>query len=216
MLSRVLVPLVLVTGALGERANLCFTAHGKTSLQCTRTLLEGPIDVYDDTESPQKARKLHYKNGKLCDGRGCKKCMSTGGAWVACGRATRMPVSVARANGDSNRAPAVLIALAVVAVPVVVFSLGGKLQRSKPTTSTASVKGGGAAGAVVDFLLRFAGAWWFPLVAAMGSEGTAPPNAGPRRPTPTHADLRQPKPTYACPRRGLACLRSVCAAAALP
>ena len=48
--------LVLAATASGKRANVCFTAHKKTGLQCTEALADGPIAVYDDTESPQKAR----------------------------------------------------------------------------------------------------------------------------------------------------------------
>lgn len=75
---RLALVVAVATAVCAERDNLCFTAHAKTSLQCTKMLLDGPIDVYDDTQSPQKARKLFYSGGKLCDSKRCSKCMDRG------------------------------------------------------------------------------------------------------------------------------------------
>ena len=66
----------LVAGAsCAERANACFTAHGKTSLECTKSLSTGPIDVFDDADKPQRKRTRYYSSaGKLCESKSCKKC----------------------------------------------------------------------------------------------------------------------------------------------
>ena len=91
-----LAVLLPVSAECAERANICFTAHAKTSLQCTHALKDGEvcalprpltrhfvslkalhfssslshiplsctrntqINVYDDSESPQKARKRFW------------------------------------------------------------------------------------------------------------------------------------------------------------
>ena len=166
----------LVAGAsCAERANACFTAHGKTSLECTKSLSTGPIDVFDDADKPQRKRTRYYSSaGKLCESKSCKKCMEPGGRWVPCAgcKACKLPVHTMSANGDVSKPVAVLIALAVVAVPVVVFRLLGSCKGSSAPTASAAPAASGAAGiasGVVDFLLRFASAWWFPLVAALGT-----------------------------------------------
>ena len=113
----ILLLTTLATASAG-RANLCFTAHKKSSLQCTKPLADGPISVYDDSEKPQKARKLFYKNGKLCANKSCKDCMAPGGAWVPCGSCSKMPASVMGANDDMAKPKAIGFALALVAVPL--------------------------------------------------------------------------------------------------
>ena len=102
-----LVVVLAVAAAGASRANICFTAHGKTSLQCTQPLTNGPIAVYDDTETPQKARTFHHRNGRLCEKAACKRCMAPGGAWVACSGSTKLPIHVMGANADWERAKAV-------------------------------------------------------------------------------------------------------------
>ena len=162
----------LATASAG-RANLCFTAHKKSSLQCTKPLADGPISVYDDSEKPQKARKLFYKNGKLCANKSCKDCMAPGGAWVPCGSCSKMPASVMGANDDMAKPKAIGFALALVAVPLGVFMMlrkpAGTAASSNGGSASAGVKPAGIAADAVDFLLRFASAPWFPLVAALGT-----------------------------------------------
>jgi hypothetical protein len=50
--------LCIVASATAEKPAVCFTAHGKTWLQCTRPVEDGSsISVYDDAAgSPQRAR----------------------------------------------------------------------------------------------------------------------------------------------------------------
>ena len=162
----------LLLAVSAARPNLCFTAHGKTTLQCTLPLVDGPISVYDDGESPQRARKLHFAKGKLCNEKGCKKCMAPGGAWVACGsqEAKGLTVAVMGANGDAAKPKAIAFAVLLTVIPCAVFYFVGKQRAS---ASPSSANGGsaptGIAAGVVEFLLRFAAAPWFPLVAAFGT-----------------------------------------------
>ena len=161
---------LLVGAAAASRANLCFTAHGKTSLQCTQTLLDGPIAVYDDSQSPQKARTYHYsKRVGLCQQKGCKRCMAPGGAWVACGSSAKLPVYVMGANGDWAKPKAIAFAALLVALPIGVFLVLGKPASQRVATSNGSNSESGPGSSVVSFLLRFASAPWFPLVAAFGT-----------------------------------------------
>jgi len=157
--------------AAAARAPLCFTAHAKTTLQCSLPVSDGPVAVYDDGESPQRARKLYLKGGKLCSKKQCKDCMSAGGKFVSCGKAVALKIQVMGANGDWATPKAVAFAALLVAVPVVVFLKGGKSSKAAggaAGSSTASTPVG-IAGDAVAFLLRFASAWWFPLVAGFGT-----------------------------------------------
>ena len=184
----------LVAATLAARPNLCFTAHGKSTLQCTMPLVDGPISVYDDSESPQKARKMFFSGGKLCKERGCKKCMAPGGAWVSCGskEAKGLTVAVMGANGDAAKPKAIAFAVLLTIIPCAVFYLVGKQRASKPI---ASGKGSGPAptgiaSSAVEFLLRFAGAPWFPLIAALGTAINMFTSAQPPVPVPRPARQR--------------------------
>jgi hypothetical protein len=221
-----------VACAAAARDNLCFTAHGKTTLRCTQPLADGAISVYmDDSEAPQSARKLYYRKNKLhvpcgsnprravpaaavallaaaillmswvrnplhsCAEKKCKRCMAPGGAWVPCSGSTTFPVTVMDANADSARSKAVAFAALLIALPVGVFVL----LKPKPTAGAAAAapngKGApGLAGSTVAFLLRFASAPWFPLVAAFGST----PARDAR--TPTHTSHTSRRSTDARPR----------------
>jgi len=165
---RMALSLLVLTGIVAaQRANLCFTAHAKTSLQCTMALADGPIAVYDDSESPQKARTLFSKGGKLCETKRCKRCMNPGGTWDACSKGAVLPVRIMANNADWSRAAAILFAAAMAGVPIVVF-----FTLRKPTAPAAAVpvdNSIGFAGSVVAWLLNFASAWWFPLVAGFGT-----------------------------------------------
>ena len=78
-----------------------------------------------------------------------------------------MPVKTMAANADSAKQKAVAFAAVLVGIPIGVFLLLGRPGGSQPKEK-AKAAPGGAAG-FVDFLLRFAGAPWFPLVAASGT-----------------------------------------------
>jgi len=166
MLSRFL--LLWLGAAAAAREPLCFTAHGKTQLQCSQPVaLNRPIAVYDDTESPQRARTLFLnKQGKLCETKRCKQCVTVGGAVVGCGKAVALPVVVMSANGNWATPRAIAFAALLVAVPVCVFLLTGK---AKAQSAPAAGKTVGIAEDAVRFLLRFASSWWFPLVAGAGT-----------------------------------------------
>lgn len=156
------------------RAPLCFTAHAKTTLQCTQAIADGPVAVYDDSESPQKARTMHYRRGKLCREKQCKQCMAPGGAWTACSATARIPVEVMGGNRDWASARSVAFALMLVGVPVAVFLMLGKpapakAEKAAPSSTASGAAAPGLGGSVVEFLLRFASAPWFPLVAALGT-----------------------------------------------
>lgn len=200
-----LAVLLPVSAECAERANICFTAHAKTSLQCTHALKDGEvcalprpltrhfvslkalhfssslshiplsctrntqINVYDDSESPQKARKRFWSKGKLCDSKRCGKCMAVGGSWVSCGsvKAHAVPAKVMWANRDWSKASAVAVALAAVAIPVLVFTKLGKGK--SPAQAATSTPATGIASSLVDYLLAFSSAPWFPLIAALGT-----------------------------------------------
>ena len=130
------------------------------------------IKVYDDTESPQKARARFWSKGKLCDSKRCGKCMAVGGQWVGCGsiKANALPVNVMWSNRDWTKPSAIAVALAAVAVPVLVFTQLGRgrgSSSSPPPQAAAPATGMGMR--AVDFLLAFSSAPWFPLVAALGT-----------------------------------------------
>ena len=166
-----LVASLLACGACAERANACFTAHGKSALQCTKPLVDGPIDVFDDADKPQRKKARYYSKGKLCENKSCKKCMAVGGSFVPCGgcKTCSIPASTMSANGDLQKPLAVLLALLVVAVPVGVFRFLGSKKPAAPPPPSSTPGAAGIASGVVEFLLRFASAWWFPLVAALGT-----------------------------------------------
>lgn len=160
--------------ASAERANLCFNAHGKAVLQCTKPAVDGPLAVYDDSEAPQKARKMHFRKGKLCKEKACKKCLAPGGAWVACGGAPTFSASVMGSNADFAKPKAIAFAALLVGIPIAVFALLGKKAASAPAAGSngngaAAATAPGVAAGMVDFLLRFATAPWFPAVAALGT-----------------------------------------------
>ena len=53
--------LACLPGGAFARENLCFTAHAKGVLYCRVQPRDGaPLSVYDDGESPQRARTLFY------------------------------------------------------------------------------------------------------------------------------------------------------------
>ena len=160
--------IISAVAAASGRPNVCFTAHAKTALYCTHPLVDGDISVYDDSQSPQKARKLYSAGGKLCETKRCSKCLDVGGAWKGCGAAKKLPVHVT-SQRDWTKSMAVLLALAVVAVPIGVFRTLGGVAKVPASKAASGSKATGIASGVVDFLLRFASAWWFPVVAALGT-----------------------------------------------
>jgi len=156
---------MLASLALAAAQSQCFTANGKTALHCTRSLADGPVLVYNENERPEKAVLHHYEGGKLCADKRCRKCMASGGAWTSCKRASPMPVQV-------MWPAALLLTAGVVVVPVAIFLLGKNGRRAATTPPSAPAQSAGVAGVgsgIVEFLLRFASAWWFPLVAALGT-----------------------------------------------
>ena len=162
--------LSVVAAAASTRAPLCFVAHGKSQLHCSLPVeRNSPISVYDDGESPQRARTLFLsKQGKLCENRSCKKCLSSG-TFGPCGKAALLPIIISSANRDWAKPQAVGFAALLVAVPVLIFSFMGR-NRAKPETGSSARRGAvGVAEGVVRFLLRFASFWWFPLVAGAGT-----------------------------------------------
>lgn len=96
-------------------------------------------------------------------------CACAGGAWLKCGQVKKgaLKVNSMWANLDWSKPSAVLLAIAVVVVPIGVFRTLGSSAKKAPAPATN--KAAGAASGVVDFLLRFAGQPWFPLVAAFGT-----------------------------------------------
>lgn len=167
--------LLLLAGAAHakERDNLCFTAHKKATLQCRAPLGEGSISVYRDDQKAQKTKKLFFKpqkagSGKLCDNKGCKRCMQPDGDMVACGDATVFSVRVNGANGVWPTQRAVLVALVLTAVPLAVFYFGGFRERDA-TTGIPGLQGPSAGARLLEWLLTFASAPWYPLVPALGT-----------------------------------------------
>ena len=167
---------LLCATANAARAPLCFVAHGKATLQCSQPVPHnGPIDVYSDGTSPQKAQKLFLnKQGKVCETKRCKRCMLSAGIFDACSKAAAMPVVVMAANGDWAKPKAIAFAAVLVAIPIFVFLFAGRkpVGHGAAPKAPAGEPGGAAVGAaegVVRFLLRFATAWWFPLVAGSGT-----------------------------------------------
>ena len=47
---RVVELLLSAAAAHAARENVCFIAHAKTALQCAQSIVDGPIQVYDDSE----------------------------------------------------------------------------------------------------------------------------------------------------------------------
>jgi len=161
---------LFLAAAASTRAPLCFVAHGKSQLHCSLPVeRNSPISVYDDGESPQRARTLFLsKQGKLCENKSCKRCLS-GGTFGPCGKAASLPIIISSANRDWAKPQAVGFAALLVAVPVLIFSFMGR-NRAKPETGSSARRGAvGVAEGVVRFLLRFASFWWFPLVAGAGT-----------------------------------------------
>ena len=154
-----------------------FTAHAQTTLVCRELPTPGPLAVYADGWLPQRARTLTFKRGnKLCESKACTTCVQRGGGSGKCASKTStFTVSVSAANSDLPKPFAVLLGLALVAVPLVVFGTANR-DGAIADSGTAVVKAaaGGApppSGALklVVGLLKFARSWWFPWVAAFGT-----------------------------------------------
>ena len=166
-----MLPLLLAPAA-AARANLCFTAHGKGELYCREPPVSGkPLAVYDSGQSPQRARTLFFKKGKLCEDRACRRCLATDAeAWVRCGKAARFALRTSEANGDLPRARALLFAASVLVVPVGALVVGLRRGGATSTAAAAAPADQQPKGvAVVSGLLNFAASGWFPLVAALGT-----------------------------------------------
>ena len=101
------------------RSNVCFTAHAQTTLVCRELPVPGPLAVYADGWLPQRARTLTFKRGnKLCESKACTTCVQRGGGSGKCAsKSSTFTVSVSAANSDLPKPFAVLLGLALVAVP---------------------------------------------------------------------------------------------------
>ena len=166
--------LVMLSAAAAARDPLCFTAHAKATLQCTIPVALGaPVAVYDDGQSPQQARTLFLsKVGKLCQTKSCRQCIAPGGNVLSCGKVTPMPVVIMGANGQWATPKAFTFAAALVAAPVAVFARLGRPAAAGASALDGAPASSGSVGiaeGIVRFLLRFASAWWFPLVAGAGT-----------------------------------------------
>ena len=111
-----------------NRENVCFTAHAQTTLVCRELPSPGPLAVYADGWLPQRARTLTFKRGnKLCESKACTTCVQRGGGSGKCASKTStFTVSVSAANSDLPKPFAVLLGLALVAVPLVVFGTANR------------------------------------------------------------------------------------------
>ena len=153
------VALLAFASTASGRENLCFTAHEKTALYCREKPVKGPLSVYDDTETPQRAVTMWWsRSGQLCTGP------------RACRRAPKLPVHVMTANKDLPRPLAIGLALVCLLIPAVILQKASKKQ-SKPAAAAAAPSDGSAGrfARVASSLLRFAAQPWFPWVAAAGT-----------------------------------------------
>ena len=158
------------------RENVCFTAHAQTTLVCRELPTPGPLAVYADGWLPQRARTLTFKRGnKLCESKACTTCVQRGGGSGKCASKTStFTVTVSAANSDLPKPFAVLLGLALVAVPQTTSGTANR-DGAIADSGTAVVKATGGApppsGALklVVGLLKFARSWWFPWVAAFGT-----------------------------------------------
>jgi len=165
---------------------LCFTAHERSTLYCEAPpTADGPVQVYDDGEEPQRARKLWWRSagGKLCTSKGCGQCVAPGraGRIASCGAAGAggWQLATDRANSLLRKPKALLLGAALLALPLLalLLSLPVKASDAKAADYAARVEAQRApskapAGPILSLaltLLQYAGAWWFPWLAAFGT-----------------------------------------------
>ena len=170
--------------ALLSSPPVCFTAHEKTTLYCeVPPSADGPVTVFDD--SAVGTRTLHWRagSGKLCTSKWCSSCIQRGADARAgsCRSAIASGWTLAQSRSNSllRKPAALLLGGAVLSLPVMALLLSmpaaapsvavaryfAKLEavRATPTLAQGPVLRAAVA------LLQFAGAWWFPLVAALGT-----------------------------------------------
>jgi len=163
---------------------LCFTAHEKLTLYCAEPpASDGPLLVYDDGELPQRARQLWWRSagGRLCTSKGCGKCVAPGraGRTATCRSAGAAGWVLARDRANSLLArPASLAlgaALLLMPVAALVLSLPAEPLEAKAAryaSQVAAQRSPTPSGPILRAalaMLQYAGAWWFPWVAAFGT-----------------------------------------------
>lgn len=173
MQRKMQVFMAMLCVASAERPSVCFTAHGQSELHCTQPPVEGPLAVYDDSATmwsfQTRGRTFHFRRNLLCEDRRCRVCLRPGGQLGKCKRsAASWPVVPMRANADLPRPRAILFSLALVLVPLAalleVLVLGASPARLADAAQPRSLPV-----QLAMSLVRFASAWWFPWLAALGT-----------------------------------------------
>ncbi|KAL3903754.1 MAG: hypothetical protein SGPRY_011549, partial [Prymnesium sp.] len=133
-------------------------------------LESAPLLVFDSTRSPQQARTLFLRKGKLCESKRCHTCLSLDAqSWLPCRAARPFALFTMSANASLASFPAVLFALLLLSIPLLALVLALRSARPKPSSASPHTAKESRSLAIISSVLGFASSWWFPWIAGFGT-----------------------------------------------